>query len=214
MIKAANHLLLEPVKSSKILWRHLFYHATTKQSELDILQGFSIHENFISETDENNIVNEVNPKLLRWKYNAGHWDGAIVLYRELEKNEWNQENSIVMAKFEKHVFDNPSSFILAAHVLDLHEDGHIKPHIDSTQFCGSIVSGLSLLSDAIMRLQLDDENYVDVHLPRFSLYIMSHEIRYKYTHAILPNPCTILDQCVHRTRRITVMKRSIPNNNK
>ena len=191
--------------------RKLFYQASSVISETDLLQGFSLQKNFISQIDESSIVNEVNKQLMRRKYNTGHWDGAIVLYRELEKNEWNRENTLIMDRFQRHVFDHPSSCLSATHVLDLHENGYIKPHIDSIQFCGELVCGISLLSDAVMRLQLDNDNYVNVHLPRLSLYILSHNIRYKYTHEILPNPSVILDKSVFRTRRITLMKRSLPN---
>jgi hypothetical protein len=39
------------------------------------------------------------------------------------------------------------------HILDLHRDGHIRPHVDAARYCGPVISGLSLLSPAVMRLQ-------------------------------------------------------------
>ena len=187
---------------------NLIYTSSSELAELHLQHGFDLVTNFITKQEENEIIDEVNRKLMRRKYNAGHWDGAIVSYREMEKVDWNFANSVVMNKFEKHVFKGENSCLSATHVLDLHEDGYIKPHIDSIKFCGAFVSGLSLLSDAVMRLKLDENNYSDVFIPRFSVYTMSNEIRYKYTHEILPNIASVCGKDVKRTRRITVMKRS------
>ena len=46
--------------------------------------------------------------------------------------------------------------------------------LDKQKFCGDTITGLSLLSDAVMRLALekDPNQYVDVLLKRRSLYIM------------------------------------------
>lgn len=40
---------------------------------------------------------------------------------------------------------------------DLQSDGHIKPHIDSSRFCGDTVAVLSLLSDSVARFRLDKD---------------------------------------------------------
>ena len=201
---SCNHYLKSYIQS-----RNLIYEASSELVESQLKQGFNLKENFLTEEEEEQILGEVNHRFLRRKYNSGHWDGAIVLYREMEKLEWNTPNTTIMNKFEEHVFGSKDSSISATHVLDLSEDGYIKPHIDSIKFCGALVSGLSLLSDAVMRLQLDESNYADVLIPRFSVYIMSDDIRYKYTHEILPNVAEICGQKVSRTRRITVMKRSL-----
>lgn len=43
------------------------------------------------------------------------------------------------------------------------------------QFCGDTIAGMSLLSDSVMRLALEEDKsiYVDVLLNRRSLYIMT-----------------------------------------
>lgn len=197
-------LCLSHCSSSK----NLIYASSSKLAEVHLQQGFDLTTDFITEKEEETILHEINHKLMRRKYNAGHWDGAIVSYREMEKMDWNPANSTIMKRFEKHVFKSEEECLSATHVLDLHEDGYIKPHIDSIKFCGATVSGLSLLSDAVMRFKLDEKNYSDVLIPRFSVYTMSNDIRYKYTHEILPNIASISGRDVKRTRRITVMKRS------
>ena len=60
----------------------------------------------------------------------------------------------------------------SVHVIDLAPMGYIKPHIDSVKFSGSIVAGLSLVSEAIMRFE-HEASRLDVLLPRRSLYRMT-----------------------------------------
>lgn len=62
------------------------------------------------------------------------------------------------------------------HILDLHENGHIKPHVDAVRFCGNRIAGLSLLTDSIMkfRLETDKERTAQALLKRRSLYLMKY----------------------------------------
>lgn len=67
-----------------------------------------------------------------------------------------------------------SNLLNHVHVLDLHENGFIKLHVDSTRFCGNTIAGLSLMGDCVMRLQneKDKDKCAKVLLKRRSLYIM------------------------------------------
>lgn len=42
--------------------------------------------------------------------------------------------------------------MLQVHILDLHAEGHIRPHIDNERYCGDVISGVSLLSPSVMQL--------------------------------------------------------------
>ncbi|VDL70120.1 unnamed protein product [Nippostrongylus brasiliensis] len=90
------------------------------------------------------------------------------------------------------------------HILDLHEDGVIRPHIDR----------VCLLSDAVMRLRhkdRKDELIVDMLLPRRCLYRMGEEGRYDFTHEVLSNDESFFDgKKVPKTRRISIICRDIP----
>ncbi len=98
---------------------------------------------------------------------------------------------------------------LPCHAIDLSANGELKPHVDSVKFSGKIVAGLSLISDAIMRLRpsakewecekKDNEHsvgcgvsdgYVDLFLPKLSLYVLSGMSRYSFTHELLPSSAT------------------------
>jgi len=110
----------------------------------------------------------------------------------------------------------PESVWLPCHAIDLHADGELNAHVDSVRYSGDIVSGLSLLSPAIMRLCPDDtgnndptesepietrkrssrmqksqstrssSGHVDLYLPPCSLYVLSGTSRYDYSHQLLP----------------------------
>jgi alkylated DNA repair protein alkB family protein 7 len=99
------------------------------------------------------------------------------------------------------------------HVLDLAADGHIKPHIDSSRFCGDTVAVISLLSDSVARFVLDSDktNVVDCLVRARSLYVMKNSARYDFTHEILIDKQSQFDGLrVPRKRRISVVCRCEP----
>ena len=102
------------------------------------------------------------------------------------------------------------------HILDLRKDGYIKPHVDAVRFCGSRIVGVSLLSDAIMRLASTEEKSatVDALLKRRSLYLMADFARFNCTHEILADEESIFKgQHIGRDRRISIIARCMPDKN-
>jgi 2OG-Fe(II) oxygenase superfamily len=147
----------------------------------------------------------------RKRYSKSHWDSVIQRYREFTLLE---DDSELYLPFQKTVFDPIKTLIrekhlahrggpadgvkwLPPHVIDLHRDGGISAHVDSTRFSGEVVCGLSLKSPCIMRLRPASEDgtpdqqqydkYVDLLLEPLSLYVLQGDGRYKYTHEILPS---------------------------
>ncbi|XP_075216287.1 alpha-ketoglutarate-dependent dioxygenase alkB homolog 7, mitochondrial [Lycorma delicatula] len=170
-------------------------------------------KNFLSEVEENSILHEIEPYMKRLRYEFDHWDDAIHGYRETERLKWNEGNTEILNRVKNFAFPNGSQTLALVHVLDLAEDGHIKPHIDSVRFCGNVITGLSLLSDSVMRLvnEKEKEKVIHVLLNRRSLYIMKDSARYDYTHEILPNNLSVFKQIpVKKTRRISVICRNEP----
>ena len=121
---------------------------------------------------------------------------------------------------------------LPCHAIDLHQDGELNAHVDSVRFSGNLVAGLSLLSDAIMRLKpstdstsidksdekgekkashtpIESNEYVDLLLPRRSLYVLSGMSRYGYSHELLPSGSLFHQNVtpIHRHRRLSVIFR-------
>ncbi|KXJ10411.1 alpha-ketoglutarate-dependent dioxygenase alkB homolog 7, mitochondrial [Exaiptasia diaphana] len=186
--------------------------------ELEVVQdmvvgNLEVHEDFISEEEENRLLNEVEPYLTRQTYQYDHWDGAIHGYRETEKTRWTTDSLRIFKRIKDTSFTAKTKLLPSVHVLDLAKNGYIKPHIDSIKFCGPIIAGLSLLSPSVMRFIHEEHNsvLVDALLPRFSLYIMRGPIRFSFTHEILEGrKSTWKGQDVTRDRRISVILRSQP----
>lgn len=109
-----------------------------------------------------------------------------------------------------HLPLNESIKWIPCHAIDLSEQGRLDAHVDSVKFSGDIVAGLSLLSDSIMRLKpcsdewkseseeegeegttaISEDGYVDLYLPKQSLYVLSGMSRFCYTHELLPSGST------------------------
>lgn len=181
----------------------------------DILNTFKIHVEFITEREEEELMKDVEPKLKRQRYQFDHWDDAIHGFRETETVNWNSNNSSTLQRLRTKVFADVDQ-LPHTHILDLAEDGYIKPHVDSTRYCGDTIAGISLLSDCVMRLvHTANHSYVvDILIPRRSLYVMSHAARYNYTHEILKNSESVFNGSkVHKGRRVSIICRSSPGNN-
>merc|ERR1712183_1166185 len=174
--------------------------------------SFIVYPEFITSVEESNIVMEVDPHLTRQVYEKDHWDDAIVGFRETERKNWNFLNTVTIDRMRETGFASSETRLLPyIHVLDLSEDGYIKPHIDSSRFCGDTVAVLSLLSDCILKFVHDKHEDYQVHclVPRRSLYIMRGDSRYNYTHAILKNEDSYFNaQLIAKGRRISVICRN------
>lgn len=126
----------------------------------DIKDKFQRHmiviENFVTESEEVALCGEVQKAMRRMRYQYDHWDDAIHGYREMEKSDWLPDNQQVLQRMRTTAFE--ANVLPHVHCLDLAADGIIKPHVDSSRYCGSTIAGLSLLTDCIMRLKRVDES--------------------------------------------------------
>lgn len=174
--------------------------------------SFALHLDFVTPVEEGNLVMEVEPHLNRQVYEKDHWDDAIIGFRETERKTWNPLNLEVIQRLREAAFDPKGTNCLPyVHVLDLAEDGYIKPHIDSSRFCGDTVAVLSLLSDSILKFvhEKNDDHQVHCLLPKRSLYIIRGTSRYDYTHEILKNEeSSFKGTTVHKDRRISIVCRN------
>ncbi|XP_042360598.1 alpha-ketoglutarate-dependent dioxygenase alkB homolog 7, mitochondrial [Plectropomus leopardus] len=187
-------------------------------SSRELVQRFAaqveVRAAFISEEEEGAFLRELESGLKRKRYEFDHWDDAIHGYRETERVSWGPECEEVLNRVRSVAFPEGSPLLGPVHVLDLDRTGYIKPHIDSVKFCGSTIAGLSLLSDSIMRLVNEDvpSEWLDLLLPRLSLYILRDEARYNFTHEILKDEESVFNgQRVPRLRRISVICRNLPD---
>ncbi|KAG7491419.1 hypothetical protein MATL_G00003690 [Megalops atlanticus] len=172
-----------------------------------------VREDFISEDEERALLKELEPGLKKKRYEFDHWDDAIHGYRETERLKWTAVCEAVLGRVRGVAFPKDSQLLGPVHVLDLDKAGYIKPHIDSIKFCGSTIAGLSLLSDSVMRLVSEDNasDWLDLLLPRRSLYILRDYARFHFTHEILKDEESFFSgKKVPRHRRISVICRNLP----
>ncbi|XP_028310575.1 alpha-ketoglutarate-dependent dioxygenase alkB homolog 7, mitochondrial isoform X2 [Gouania willdenowi] len=168
---------------------------------------------FITEVEEAAFLNELEPGLRKKRYEFDHWDDAIHGYRETERLVWGPGCEAILTRVRSVAFPQGDQLLGPIHVLDLDKNGYIKAHIDSVKFCGSTIAGLSLLSDCVMRLVKEEESHqwLDLLLPRRSLYILRDQARYQFTHEILKDEESIFNgQRVQRQRRISIICRNLP----
>jgi len=169
-----------------------------------------VMEDIITEDEERVVADEGMKILKRRRYEEDHWDQVIVKFKEMERSRWSTETKRVLDRIrEAPILPQGLSYFPAVHVIDLAEDGYIKPHVDSIKFSGRVVAGVSLLSPSIMRFKEEHgESVIDALLPRRSFYMMTDRVRYHYTHEILPGVQVFRNEFpVNRTRRISIMLR-------
>ncbi|XP_032675523.1 alpha-ketoglutarate-dependent dioxygenase alkB homolog 7, mitochondrial isoform X2 [Odontomachus brunneus] len=189
--------------------------SVTKDWKVKLHSTMKILPNFISEQEEEILIREIDPYMMKLRYEFSHWDNAIHGYRETEWRKWSKDNSEILNRVRKTAFPSDMVQLSLVHILDLAAEGWIKPHVDSVRFCGEIIAGLSLLSDSVMRLNLvehEKECSECFLLPRRSLYIMSGVARYKYNHEILKCEESYFGgRHIPKSRRISVICRSEPD---
>ncbi|XP_023035179.2 alpha-ketoglutarate-dependent dioxygenase alkB homolog 7, mitochondrial isoform X2 [Drosophila willistoni] len=212
IIKTTNntqHCASHSTLTSNLIDYHGDWPATeAKQFSKDM----QILKDFISLNDEQQLLDEISPRLRRLPYQCNHWDDAIQNYRELELNQWNNSNNqSVIQRIRQLAFQGDKNILHHVHILDLAPEGIIKPHVDSKRFCGHIIAGLSLLSDSVMRLIPENKPnsyFADILLPKRSLYIMTDMARYQFTHEILCQQLSMFKgRPISKQRRLSLIFR-------
>ncbi|OWZ21895.1 hypothetical protein PHMEG_0003476 [Phytophthora megakarya] len=164
----------------------------------------------ITEDEEKVVADECSRILKRRRYEEDHWDNVIIKFKEMERSRWSTETRNILDKVrEAAIVPKELNYFPAVHVIELAEDGYIKPHVDSIKFSGRVVAGINLLSPSIMRFKEEHgDSIIDAYLQRRSMYMMTGRVRYHYTHEILPGAQVFRGELpVHRTHRISIMLR-------
>lgn len=177
-----------------------------------------VYPNVLTEDEANSILEDVQGRLRRRRYEKGHWDAVITNYKEVELSDLHFENYEIPNIFHRirqhlasnHLLkdedNNRTIQWLPCHAIDLKKEGELNAHVDSVKFSGDLVAGVSLMSPSIMRLiphkdgEGDDVNgdgkegkdrgWVDLYLPPRSLYALTGVGRYRYAHELLPTNST------------------------
>lgn len=150
---------------------------------------------FLSQAEQQSLVDELEPELKRRHWEHGHWDSVIREYREMPRsiNRWNPANQAIIARVHNttELVPQPKWFNYV-HVIDLHENGEIGAHREHNDYCGSIVAGLCLLSPRLMEFKKadaakddPDQPVVRLFLEPGMMYIMRRTMRFDWTHGVL-----------------------------
>eukprot|EP00941_MAST-03F_sp_MAST-3F-sp1_P000786 g786.t1 len=132
-----------------------------------IKDDISVIPSFINEREEEALMQEIEPKLRKKKYEKAHFDSVIQNFRETEisifkheipANVINRTRAWITEQLQEEDRHARDTHFLPTHVLDLALEGSIQPHVDSTKFSGGIIAGISLLSPCTMRLRPVDEH--------------------------------------------------------
>uniref|UniRef100_A0AAV1UI98 Alpha-ketoglutarate-dependent dioxygenase AlkB-like domain-containing protein n=1 Tax=Peronospora matthiolae TaxID=2874970 RepID=A0AAV1UI98_9STRA len=188
------------------------YNLDTRRCQDPLLraQDFQLTLDVVTEDEELVLADECSHRLKRRRYEENHWDDVIVKFKEMECSRWSAETLRILQKIrDAALLPRGLNYFPAVHVIELAEDGYIKPHVDSVKFSGRVVAGLSLLSPSIMRFTEEHgESVIDAYLQRRSMYMITGRVRYHYMHEILPGTQLFRgDVSVNRTRRISMMFR-------
>ncbi|CAI5743038.1 unnamed protein product [Peronospora destructor] len=200
-----------PAISPQSLWQDVYNLDMTKCHDLLLNEGdLQIMLDVITKDEELVVADECSHILKRRRYEEDHWDNAIVKFKEMERFRWSAETLRVLQKIrEAAILPKELNYFPAVHVIELAEDGYIKPHLDSIKFSGRVVAGVNLLSPSVMRFKEEyGDSVIDAYLPRRSMYMMTGRVRYHYTHEIVPGTQMFKGQVpVNRTHRISILLR-------
>lgn len=150
----------------------------------------------ITKTEEDLLRSYLSGQFDKMKFQEGHWDQVIVGYREKTIG-----NISELPRFVSGILGRVTKWLLLdgrpllpIHALELQSTGFIAAHVDSVKFSGGVLAGLSLFSDAVMRLRPARDHValdcvVDLMLPARSLYVLTGAARYDWTHEIQAGMC-------------------------
>ncbi|KAI2497846.1 dioxygenase [Fragilaria crotonensis] len=190
---ACHHRLLSTLRSSQLV------NSRNAPADFDISSAV-VYSNFVSPEEGKSILEDVQKRMQRRRYEKGHWDAVISDYKEIElinEHELQEMSRNTLEKTRHLLLENHldrNATWLPCHAIDLKRDGELKAHVDSVRFSGGMVAGISFLSSSIMRLRPGSEvgrnpedGFVDLLLPPLSLYVLTGVSRYEYAHELLPS---------------------------
>lgn len=118
---SSNAMALHPQLGKKVF--HI-------RNAADISKFLVLIPNFISNVEEEAIIQFLGPKLQRKRYESGHWDNVIHKYKEAEiltdsMPEVVSKTVERLSNFIRETTGSSQMKFMSPHVLDLSSDGHI-----------------------------------------------------------------------------------------
>lgn len=175
------------------------------------LPGLYIFPDFINETVEEQLLNEIDSQTWIVDY-----DRRLQYYGF--RNELEGPYDLVafpvpipprIADLSRQIVAQGMLNYLPDQVIinEYYPGQGIRPHKDRNYFENQIC-GVNLGSGCIMQFTKTGMQKLDVEIPRRSIYVMQDDARKKWNHAIPPRKKDIIDGAVHhRDRRVSITYR-------
>ncbi|KAK9767641.1 hypothetical protein K7432_002407 [Basidiobolus ranarum] len=180
-------------------------------------EDFLVFPEFITEKEHEFLIKQTEKKLKRVAgaaYLDGHFDRVINKYRECTATHWGGEEEKVNEILQrvKDIFPDEYQW-LPPHILDLHAEGCIDPHVDNLEASGHVITCLNLMNPTMFIMEhKDDPNiHFEVFVNPRTLYIQRNTIRYNFAHSIpnTPEKRVFKGEPVPQARRIGLLLRDV-----
>lgn len=168
--------------------------------------GFYYFPNFLTSEEENQIMEYLNNnsewfsvipntksrKVIHYGYEYPYQMAALSKSNSNANLKKIQDIPEIFAKIIKKVYDIPNLITLLDKydfdqlIINKYDPGQgISPHIDSTKFFDKIIVCITIGSGINIEFQkLNSNNKFEAYVEPKSLYVMSGDARYKWTHSI------------------------------
>jgi len=186
--------------------------------------GFYYFQNFLSRDEENNIMKFLDDSN-NWFFVVPNTKSREVIhygyeypYQKFGKLKKIQDIPDIFTNIIKKVHDIPDLVTLLDNydfdqlIINKYDSGQgISPHIDSTIFFDKIIVCMTISSGTSIEFQeLDGNNKFEAYVRPRSLYVMSGDARYKWTHSISKKKSDVFDdKIILRKTRISLTFRKV-----
>lgn len=170
--------------------------------------GLKILENFIPNEMHDSFVRIMQKGIP--EENQGHYDGYDFPDNDAFDAVFYPLIQLTFRKIkELNLFNNEKKTLkLGCTLVGYKKDGYISRHIDSSLLCkGDSVVVLSFNSPIVINFYSEkgDQKHHKILIPHKSLYFMSGEARYNWSHEILSHENTYKGKPIKRTNRYAIL---------
>lgn len=164
-----------------------------------VVPGLILIPDYIDSVQERTLLNYIDSQ--NWntslKRRTQHY-GYVYDYKSKNPSQKTQDIPDCIRKIEPFSVDQVI-------VNEYYKGQGISPHIDRVDHFGDYVAGISLEADSLFEFALG-KHIETVLLPRRSLFIMTYESRYEWTHSLPARKRNLLGD-----RRVSVTYRNLRN---
>jgi len=168
--------------------------------------GLRLFENFISSDLHDKFVAQMDRGVP--EQNNGHYDGYDFPDYEAFDAAFYPLVKDVFAKLrELDFFSGEKDLKLACTLIGYEKDGYITRHVDSQLVSGGTVILVSFLSPVVVNFYSEKgtKEHHKIFVPPRSMYVISGEARYKWSHEILPDETSYDSTPFERGRRYAIL---------